>query len=212
MIKAVFFDMDGTIGDTLPLIITAFREAVEPRANRRVSDDEILATFGPSEEGTIMALIPGHYDEGVKAYHESYTKHHGAYARPFDGLAEIFDYIKSKRAKLCIVTGKGAVSAAITLKVYGMENLFDAIETGRPEDPCKPDGMRRLLDRFGLQPDEAVYVGDAPSDVTSAQEAGVAAISAAWAPTADIDALKKKNPAATFESVDAFGAYIRSLL
>ena len=55
-IKALIFDLDGTIGDTLPLCIKAFRRSIEPLIGRSVSDAEIIATFGPSEEGTIMAL------------------------------------------------------------------------------------------------------------------------------------------------------------
>ena len=67
-IKAVIFDLDGTIGDTLPLIIKAFRNALEPLINRSVSDAEIIATFGPSEEGTIMSLAPDHYEKGLADY------------------------------------------------------------------------------------------------------------------------------------------------
>ena len=66
MIRAVVFDFDGTIADTLPLCIAAFRQAVEPHAGRRVSDEEIIATFGPSEEGTIRALIPEEVRRGAR--------------------------------------------------------------------------------------------------------------------------------------------------
>ena len=65
MLKAVIFDFDGTVCDTLPLCIAAFRKSIEPLAGRRFSDQEITATFGPSEEGTIRALIPEFYEQGV---------------------------------------------------------------------------------------------------------------------------------------------------
>ena len=58
MLKAVLFDLDGTIGNTLPLCITAFRESIEPLAGRSLTDEEIVRTFGPSEEGTIAVLLP----------------------------------------------------------------------------------------------------------------------------------------------------------
>ena len=67
-IKGVIFDLDGTIGDTVPLCIKAFRKAIEPLIERLVSDEEIIATFGPSEEGTIMALASQFYEEGVTNY------------------------------------------------------------------------------------------------------------------------------------------------
>ena len=67
MLKAVIFDFDGTVCDTLPLCIAAFRKSIEPLAGRRFSDQEITATFGPSEEGTIRALIPEFYEQDAGA-------------------------------------------------------------------------------------------------------------------------------------------------
>ncbi len=61
-IKAVIYDLDGTLTNTLPLCIAAFRQSVEPLINCSLPDAEIIATFGPSEEGTILALAPTHYD------------------------------------------------------------------------------------------------------------------------------------------------------
>ena len=47
MIKLVAFDLDGTIGDTLPMCIQAFKEATQPYAGRELSDEEVVQTFGP---------------------------------------------------------------------------------------------------------------------------------------------------------------------
>ena len=79
----LLFDLDGTLGDTLPLCIAAFREAIEPLAGRKLSDKDIIDQFGPSEEGTIMALIPQHYDEGMARYIEAYTRLHPMCPAPF---------------------------------------------------------------------------------------------------------------------------------
>lgn len=212
MIKAVIFDMDGTMGDTLPLVLRSFREAIEPYANRRVRDEEIIATFGTSEEGTIKALIPEHFEQGMKAYYRNYKTYHAEYSHPFDGITDILRYLKSRKVILGIVTGKGAVGADITLREYGYENLFDGIDTGVPEGSRKPEGLRTLLQQFGLEPQEAVYVGDIPSDITAARQVGVEIISAAWADTAETQTLKDMNPELTFESVAAFGDYLKSVI
>ena len=50
MIKLVAFDLDGTIGDTLPMCIQAFKEATQPYAGRELSDEEVVQTFGLNEE------------------------------------------------------------------------------------------------------------------------------------------------------------------
>ena len=53
MIRLVAFDLDGTIGDTIPLCLAAFREATTPYVDHELSDDEIARTFGLNEEGMI---------------------------------------------------------------------------------------------------------------------------------------------------------------
>jgi phosphoglycolate phosphatase-like HAD superfamily hydrolase len=168
MMKAVIFDLDGTIGNTLPLCITAFRKAVQPLAGRDLSDEEIVATFGPSEEGTIQALIPNQYEKGIESYLQYYRELHDICPKPFEGMFEILEYLKSKDILLALVTGKGVRSTAITLSQYGMELLFDAVETGSPLGPRKVAGMKNVLKKFNLKPQEAVYVGDASSDIVAA--------------------------------------------
>src|SRR4051812_37315015 len=76
-IKGIIFDLDGTLADTLPLCVQAFRQSIEPLTSTPLTDAEIIATFGPSEEGTIMALAPDFYQKGVIDYLHLYeTMHH----------------------------------------------------------------------------------------------------------------------------------------
>ena len=94
-VKAVLFDLDGTIGNTLPLCITAFRESIEPLAARSLTDDEIVATFGPSE-GTIAVLLPEKRAEGLDRYLRRYEELHCRWPSPFEGIPEILSYLKSE--------------------------------------------------------------------------------------------------------------------
>lgn len=112
-IKAVIFDLDGTIGDTLPLCIQAFRQSVEPLINRSISDAEIIATFGPSEEGTIMALAPDDFEKGVADYLHFYEKLHNMCAVPFEGIPALLSTLKNKGVRIAMVTGKGKYSTDI---------------------------------------------------------------------------------------------------
>jgi phosphoglycolate phosphatase/pyrophosphatase PpaX len=80
------------------------------------------------------------------------------------------------------------------LAVFGLEDRFRIIKTGRPEGADKPADMRAVLEELGLSPEEAVYVGDAPTDVTSARAAGLPVLAAAWAPGAERERLRSLNP------------------
>ena len=204
-IKSVIFDLDGTIGDTLPLCIKAFRHAIEPLIHRSVSDAEIVATFGPSEEGTIMALAPDHYEKGIADYIHYYETFHNICPAPFEGIREMLEMLRKSSVHLALVTGKGARSADITLEKFDIGDYFEIIETGSPQGPRKPEGIRNSLALFGASPGpETIYVGDAPSDIQSSRQAGVSIVSAAWADTAEKETLLALQPDEIFYTIPSF--------
>ncbi len=201
MLKLVIFDFDGTLCDSIPLCIRAFRAAIEPLAGRSVSDQEIIETFGPSEEGTIQALIPAYLEEGTAAYLRCYEAFHED-CRVFPGMRELLAELRKQGMKTALVTGKGVKSCAISLQKLGLSPLLDGLETGSPEGPCKPAGMKRLLAQFGVRPEEAVYIGDAVSDIQASREAGVGVISAAWCTSAEWVKLEAAHPDGLCRSVE----------
>ena len=212
MFKAMLFDLDGTIGDTLPLCIAAFRAAIEPLSGKKLKDADIIATFGPSEEGTIMAFIPDQYDRGVEAYIDNYRKLHDMCPEPFPGMRETLDFLKGRGVFLAMVTGKGRRSADITLERFALGDYFADVGVGDPKGECKALRITEILDKRGIAPADAVYVGDTPSDIMSARKAGVAVFSAAWAGTADIPALEELGPDKIFTSVAEFRRYLGDML
>jgi phosphoglycolate phosphatase/pyrophosphatase PpaX len=212
MLKCLIFDLDGTLGNTLPLCIEAFRKAIEPLAGRRISDREIIDTFGPSEEGTIRALIPEHEEQGVEDYLAHYRNLHGMCGTPFEGMTEILELARNRGARLAMVTGKGARSAEVTLDVFGMQGYFEIVETGSPDGPRKVEGIGNVLRHFGTAPEESLYVGDTPSDIVSSREAGVPIAAAAWAETAEPERLSALKPEEMFTDIESFKRYLERVL
>ncbi|RNL51688.1 HAD family hydrolase [Pedobacter jejuensis] len=208
-IKLVIFDLDGTLANTLPLCITAFRKSIEPLINRSLSDEEIISTFGPSEEGTIMALAPMRYEEGVSNYLKFYKKLHAMCPVTFDGIEGLLVTLKEKSVIVAMVTGKGLHSTNISLEQFGIAKYFQAIETGISTGPRKAEGMNSILDLFKHIPkQEVIYVGDAPSDINASREVGIRVVAAAWAETAEPEKLKKLYPDMLFEDVSAFNNWL----
>jgi phosphoglycolate phosphatase-like HAD superfamily hydrolase len=208
-IKAVIFDLDGTLANTLPLCIQAFRESVQPLIQRTLSDEEIVATFGPSEEGTIMALAPDHYKEGVAAYLHLYAELHNMCPAPFEGMPEILQKLKQKNVPVAMVTGKGKHSTAISLQYFSLTGYFSVIETGAPLGPRKVQGIQAVLETWPeIDKREVIYVGDAPSDITASRAAGISVVAAAWASTANAEILKSMNPDQLFLSIQAFSDWL----
>jgi phosphoglycolate phosphatase/pyrophosphatase PpaX len=210
--KAILFDLDGTIGNTLPLCIAAFREAIEPLAKRQLTDEEIIATFGPSEEGTIARLLPNKQAEGLSQYLLRYEALHSSWPAPFDGIVEILSYLRAKRLVVGLVTGKGEQSTRVTLSNYGLEEYFDVIKTGVAFGPVKDRRIEEVIEEFSLDREEVLYVGDAPSDVKACQNCRIRIAAAAWAPTASIRELEEMHPDFVFASVADFFDFLRRKL
>jgi len=209
MLKCIIFDVDGTIADTLPLCIKSFRNSIEKISGKPCSDEEIIATFGPSEEGTMMALIPDRYEEGVSGYLSNYKKYHKQMCPDvFPGIRELFKFIKKNNLLTGLVTGKGRKSLDISLELFGCDGWFDAIEAGNPQGENKAECMMRILKTLNLKPDEAIYVGDTVTDINACKKAGIPIISAAWAKTADFDALSKLNPDRIYTRIEDFADWL----
>lgn len=208
-IKAVMFDLDGTLANTLPLCIKAFRRSVEPLIGRSLSDAEIISTFGPSEEGTIMALAPDHYEKGISAYLEYYNDLHEMCSTPFDGIKGLLQTLKNKGIRIAMVTGKGEHSTAISLKYFRLQHFFEATQTGSPKGARKAEGIKLVLDGLkDVEKAEVIYVGDAPSDIIACRNAGIRIIAAAWADTAEPEALKELKPDELFYTVKEFSDWL----
>ena len=206
--KGLIFDFDGTLADTLPLCIRAFRSSIEPHLGRSISDAEIIATFGPAEEGTIKALIPDRYQEGVSAYLTHYEQYHADYPDLFPGIQSLLTELRAKHVRLALVTGKGERSAALSLTFYQLTPYFSAFGFGDPEINSKTRNINRIVADWNLLPDEVLYIGDAPSDIVACRKAGVPIVAAAWASTAEPDVLAELKPDGLFDSVDKFRAWL----
>ncbi|WP_345949283.1 HAD family hydrolase [Mucilaginibacter sp. PAMB04274] len=206
--KAIIFDLDGTIADTLPLCIAAFKKSIEPLLGKAVSDAEIIATFGPSEEGTIRKLIPLQEKAGVRSYLEHYQELHHSCPAPFSGIKELLATLAHRNVKLAMVTGKGKHSTRISLQQFGLTAYFNVLETGSPDGPNKIKGIRSVLKHLNAHAEECLYVGDAPSDILYCKEIGIPIAAAAWASTADIATLQGLHPEWLFRSVSELHSWV----
>lgn len=210
-VKAVIFDLDGTIAETIPLIIKAMQHALEPLLNHKISPFQITDTFGPSEVGTVQALAPQYLEEGFNRYLKYYSEFHDLCPAPFDGIPELLQQIKQKGLRIALVTGKSQESAAIDIAYFGLQHIFEVIETGVPEKPSKPACLERVIAHFKtIQKKDIIYVGDATTDIEVCREVGIISVAAAWAKTTNPMVLQKANPNHLFHTVASFRQWLTS--
>ncbi len=191
-LKAVIFDMDGTLGGTLPLCVAAYRRCAEELTGRCPAAEEVTRLFGISDRGVLGGLLGMGADDPalplarlVKIYREL---HHELCPAPFPGAVEMLRQLRACGLKLGLISGKEAATAEPTLDIFGMQGLFDWRAYGDPYLNIKEACLRAAMQHWGLAADELVYVGDAPSDITHSHAAGVRIINAAWAPGAAAEA------------------------
>ena len=209
-LKAVLFDFDGTLGNTLSLCLRAAHLALEPILGRKITDEEILAAFGPSEEGAIRNIVPPEiYQNSLNAYVKMCRDLLPEYPDLFPGIREILLELKQRGIILGLVTGRGRITCDDALKFYGIFDWFDQIEGGIETGPSKPAGLNRILKNFVLKPEETVYVGDSTCDILACREVGIPVIAVAWAPTANPAQLADEAPDELFHSVSELHEWLR---
>jgi HAD superfamily hydrolase (TIGR01549 family) len=207
-LDGMLFDVDGTLADSLPVCLSAFREAIRASTGRELTDAEIVARFGPTEEGMIQRLVPNGWEACLAIYLEAYRRAIAQQPTSLPAMAEALERLHARGLSLGVVTGKGLRSAILTLDHLGLARYFDVVEAGSPTGNVKPAGIRRVLTRWGLGAGRVAYVGDSASDVYAAREAGVVPLGAAWVPTTDAVALRAAAPLETFDSVTGFIRWI----
>jgi len=210
-LRGIIFDLDGTLGDTLPVCFKAFRRAIFEFTGRLLTDLEIRATFGPSEEGIIRRFVPDRWQECLELYVDAYRTGHAKSGDPFPGIHDALLLLGERGIRRAVVTGKSIVTAEISLEAMRIRSYFDVVEGGAAEGDVKARNIGRVLEGWSLPASEAAYAGDAPADIDAARKTGVVALAALWAGTSDVEAIVSRRPAAIFRHVSELSEWVLSL-
>lgn len=207
-IGGVIFDLDGTLADTLPVCFAAFRPVLLDITGDEYRDEEIMALFGPNEEGILRQMAGDAWPAALERFLAEYEAHHDICLAPFDGIDDVLRRIDARGGRLAIVTGKGPGSAAISVRRLGLNRYFDLVASGSAQGMIKADQIREIADDWRLPAARIAYVGDSVNDMRHARQAGVVAIGAAWAETADPAALTAVMPNELFTTVAELGEWV----
>jgi phosphoglycolate phosphatase-like HAD superfamily hydrolase len=211
-LAGAIFDLDGTLADTLQVCFAAFRGAFARLGAPVYTDEQIRALFGPSEDGMMQRAIPDRWQAAVAAYLEEYERHLPVLcAGLFPAVAQSLALLRARAVPTALVTGKGAVSASMSLRHFRLDDAFDAVESGSARGVVKADAIRRVVKRWDVEPARVIYAGDAGVDMAAAREAGVLAVGAAWAPSFVPGELDATQPHVIFTTADDFHRWLDSV-
>ncbi|HEY7117454.1 MAG TPA: HAD family hydrolase [Tepidisphaeraceae bacterium] len=192
---AVIFDLDGTLADTIPLIVASWNAAVAPIAGRQFALAEVISRFGVPDTAMLQReLAREHWPTAIEAYHAHYESNHATVV-VFDGVPQMLSALRASGLPMGVMTGKGRRTADITLRSLGWESLFKAVITGDEAVKQKPapDGPLEVARLLGAAPGRCAYVGDSPADMKAGRAAGMTTIAAAWHPVY-LDRIRALSP------------------
>jgi pyrophosphatase PpaX len=180
--RAVVFDLDGTIVDSVELIIVSFQHAIREVLGREAGREESIANVGRPLKEQMVMLSPEHADELVAVYREFNHREHDRMLTLYDGILNLLHALQVGGVRLGLVTSKSRYTTQMAFDLTGIESYFDEAICAdeSPRNKPSPDPILLCLERLGVSPVDAAYVGDSPSDIQAAIAAGVHAIGVTW--------------------------------
>lgn len=185
--RAVLFDLDGTLADTVDLILRSFRHTMRAHTGRTPPDSRWLATIGrPLRDSLgVFAESPDEVAAMAETYVTFQKSMHDELVRAFPGIPETLARLAERDVPLAVVTSKRREMALRTLDRCGIDGFFehvvcaDDVERGKPD----PEPVLSALSRLGLSPGvDVLFVGDSTFDLRAGRGAGVSTGAALWGP------------------------------
>ncbi len=182
--QAVFFDLDGTLLDTLPDIAYSLNETLAAFRYPTCPLAQVRMFVGDGAKKLVARALPAGA-ENVDAVYAEFRKNYGASAHgrtsPYAGMAELLNGLKGRGVKLAVITNKPQEAARTSVEKF-YPGVFGYIGGDSGNFPCKPDpALTRycaLKLRVALR--DCVFVGDGEADIGTAHNAGMRNVCALW--------------------------------
>lgn len=178
--EAVLFDFDGTLADTVPLILESYRHILAV-VEDPVADHEIRSWIGRTLIEVLEERYPGRGADLVTRYREHNLAHHDTLIRTVEGATGLLEDLAAHGIPVAVVSSKGRETVRRGMRVTGLPEVEHVVgmedtTVHKPDPAPLLEGARRL----GVAPAECVYVGDATVDVLAARAAGMAVVAVTW--------------------------------
>lgn len=172
MIRAIVFDIDGTIMDMEDAILKSLKQATD-EAGYSFSIDDLRFVFGVPGEEALPKLAITDVDAVLKRCHELESEALKD-TKPFGNIENVIHELSSLGIKLGIVTSKSTEQYNDTMKNKACSQYFDEVVVTECTELHKPHGepLSYCLEKMNVAPSEAIYIGDTIYDNQCAKEAG----------------------------------------
>lgn len=174
MIKAILFDLDGTLIDTNELIVQSFQHAFREHLNKEISREDVIKTFGEPLRGAMLKYDEENVDKMLSIFRKYNEKNHDRLASECEGVVEGIKLLKESGYKIALVTSKRRSMTERGLKLIDIYKDMDIIVTPEDTEEHKPLAAPALkaCDLLNVKPVETIFVGDSHNDILCGKAAG----------------------------------------
>ena len=205
----VLFDFDGTLADTIPLIVASYRHTIATVLGEEAADAELRSWIGRPLQPVLEERYPGRGAELTEVYRAWNLANHDALIETVEGIATLLDDLHAAGASSGVVSSKRLETVQLGLRAVDLDHRIDVLagmdETSRHKPD--PEPLLYAASRLGAAPADCVYIGDAVVDVQAARAAGMAAVAVTWG-AGERALLEAAHPAAVVDDVAALRAVL----
>ena len=189
MKKAVIFDLDGTLSDSIHSIKYCGDKAMEAVGFGPFSTEEYKYFVGDGAANLIKrALIArgddelNHFDVAFTVYKEIFRENCMYKVAPYEGIEELLAALKERGVKLAVLSNKPHVETINVIETLFGRGTFDVIQGQKENVAIKPSpqGAFQILEQLGISVDEVLYLGDTATDMKTGRAVGAFTIGALW--------------------------------
>ena len=187
MKKLILFDLDGTLIDSLEDLSEAVNYALGLRGLPLHTVAEYRRMVGHGVRNLVKQALPEGSDDALidaaladfKAYYQSHIDVH---TRPYPGIPELLTELHAHGIQLAVVSNKFQEGTEYLINRFFPGIRFVAILGNKPGAPLKPDPeiVQEVLRRSGVSKDDALLVGDSPTDMKTAANGGIESLAVTW--------------------------------
>ncbi len=213
-LTTVLFDLDGTLIDSIRLILDSYHHTLSAHGIPARSDDDWLRGIGTPlrVQFAEWAQSPG-IDAMIATYRDYNLAHHDARVLPYPGIVDMVREVRQAGFRTGLVTSKNRTGALRGLRLCGLDEAMDVLVGADDVEHPKPhpEPVLKALSELDQPPDAAMYVGDSIHDMESGRAAGVRTAAVLWGPFGRAH-LEGSHPDFWLERPEELGVLVRGLM
>ncbi len=202
MIRAVLFDLDGTLIDSTDAIVDSYNHTFDTIGVARPGRQVIIDTIGHPLQNQFSMMTSHDVDECIRIYRAHYTEHSPAKTTLLPGAAETLETFRERGLHQGFATSKKREAAEMLLEhldvLHYMETRIGPADVAQPKP--HPEALEKAMSALGITPAETVFVGDMHFDILAGQAAGVTTLGVATG-YASRESLEALQPDGVFDTL-----------